>query len=288
MTTVKDYIIETLNKQQKEDIIEQIEIIKNEEIETSKYFSYNTQYSFIKKNIRKINDLMKTNIDLIKTTDLIFLINIIEKQIIYKKQEKERKLKTKEQAMINHENIINILNEINNDKKLNILLKEEIIFATSEKNKKKWLYSSLNLSELEINTLRKYMLKTPSIDTIIHYIDNQYEIMEKIYINIRHYIKKVKYKQILNNYYQTFDDLNINQKTCNLLKRHNIYNINNFIEYSKQQLQEISGLGNTRLENILSELEKKGIILLDKEIIIELKLNEENAGIIVPNRKTKC
>ena len=237
MTTVKDYIIETLNKQQKEDIIEQIETIKNEEIETSKYFSYNTKYHFIKKNIRKINDLMKTNIDLIETIDLIFLINVIEKQIIYKKQEKERKSKTKELAMINHENIINILNEINNDKKLNIMLKEEIIFATSEKNKKKWLYSSLNLSELEINTLRKYMLKKPSIDTILHYIDNQYEIMEKIYINIRHYIKKVKYKQILNNYYQTFDDLNINQKTCNLLKRHNIYNINNFIEYSKQQLQ---------------------------------------------------
>ena len=79
MTTVKDYIIKTLNEQKIIDIIEQIEIIKNEEIETSKYFSYDTKYRFIKKNIRKINDLMKTNIDLIETIDLIFLINVIEK-----------------------------------------------------------------------------------------------------------------------------------------------------------------------------------------------------------------
>lgn len=300
ITTVKDCIINNLkNEYPKEEIKQIINEMKETKIYSAKFLSSKKRNYLFNIGITDIEILMETGIYRLNLETHLYIINQLQieiKEKIKEKQIKEQQHQQQQKKLKSlnvHNNIINIITEIKSNPIFYKKLTEEIIFLTNyneQNNKplKHWQHSALNLDKLEISILRKYLLNKIDFPNIIYNINNKYEILDKIYINLKHFINKLKYKQILNEYYETFEELNLHMIIKSTLKAYNIKNISDLIELSEEKMEEISGLGKKKIAQIIESIENAGIILLNEPTIVSEKLKQENAGIIVSNRKTKC
>jgi len=101
-----------------------------------------------------------------------------------------------------------------------------------------------------------------------------------IYIELRYYLSKIKYKQIITNNSITLNDLDLTFYTIRKLKENGINSIEELIDYDEKELLKRPNFGKTTLEKIKEALEKRNIIFLNDEELLKQKLTEKNAGII--------
>lgn len=296
--TIREIIIEELKNNNISD--EHIkEILKDYEkmpIIPGEIFSH---YYYKKTHILKITymknlfDLTMRDASLTLMSTKNILIRYIKKILldIYKL---EIKLKEKEKQVIIakdcHEKLKILLNEIKDSPLMLEMLKDEIIYIqtineSNEENnnrRRQWKYSRLNLNIFELNLLRIYLLNNLKPEEINEHPD-KYEIYKaiiNIYENIKYYIKKIQYKQILNENYFKIESLNFNIRELNMLRKNCLFTIGDIIEYSKEEIDNLPFMGINTKKKIHTKLHEKNIILLSNKDEIEEKLQMENAGII--------
>lgn len=298
--TIREIIIEKLKEvnisdEHIEEILKNYEkkIITSEEIFS--YYYYKKLYICEIIYMKNLFDLTMQDATLSLMSTKNILMRYIKKIIldIFKIQ---IQLKEQEQQSIivkdNHEKLKTLLNQIKSDPLMSEILKEEILYKQNINNlneennnrRKQWKYSRLNLNTFEINLLRKYLLNNFNIEELDKHPDKQecYKAIINIYINIKYYIKKIQYKQILNKNYLEIENLNFSTRELNMLRKNCIFIVSDIIEYSKEEIDELPFLGNHTKEKIYTKLEEKNIILLPDEAEIEEKLQIDNAGIIKP------
>jgi len=290
--TIQDYLFNyiaenyILNAEEINTIIEEIKIKKISKINIFGYINCAqlNQYGIIYlkdmlelsdeelKEILKKNDTqIKLYIDRIK--------NILEIEINKSKEiEKKKKI-----AVQSHEKILKKLIEIKENPKTYSFLKEDINYLeesiTNTKEIKKWKHSALNIEKEEIPILKKYLLGNTNFIDITQNNPNAYASIINIYDKLDYYTKKLEYKQILIKNYDNISELNLSKTETNKLERLNIKTIADLIEYPREILNNINGLGKKIIENINRTLNNRNIIYLEDKIELLEKLKEENAGI---------
>ena len=154
--------------------------------------------------------------------------------------------------------------------------KELEYFAYKKNNnmEKNFLYGRLNI------TKKQTLLIKSCIKNNTDLYNN--EIIEKILI----YIDKIKYKETLKENYNSIDEIITSGNIKNRLKSLGIFTVGDLIEYKKDELKQIEGIGPKSVKSICDILEERKIIFLDNPILIKEKLSEKNCGII-PNIKTE-
>lgn len=153
--------------------------------------------------------------------------------------------------------------------------RRELEYFTYKKNnymEKTFLYGRLNI------TKKQTLLIKSCIKNNTDLYNN--EVIEKILI----YIDKIKYKEILKENYDSIDEIIKSGNIKNRLKSLGIFTVGDLIEYKKNELQEIEGLGIKSVQTICDILDERKIIFLDNPILIKKRLSEKNCGII-PNIK---
>lgn len=182
-----------------------------------------------------------------------------------------------------HEEIIKILNNNNSEQLIIDILNDICINYTKEQSisepKKN---NPLNKEELKI--LKKYILNFKK--TIILPNDNKTKLcILNIYIELQHYINKIKYKRIIKDKNIKIEDLDLNKKTLQKIKFKGINTLEELIDYSETEITNINGIGQKTLDYIKEALQQRNIIFLNKKKQLEENLKLPNAGIITKTYK---
>jgi len=177
-----------------------------------------------------------------------------------------------------HEEIIKTLKNINSKELITYLLSDiDTIYSNQTDILRKQKQYPLNKHELEI--LKKY-IENINIDKELPKDNKSKLCIMNIYIELRYYLSKIKYKQIITNNSITLNDLDLTFYTIRKLKENGINSIEELIDYDEKELLKRPNFGKTTLEKIKEALEKRNIIFLNDEELLKQKLTEKNAGII--------
>ena len=292
--TVKEIIEENLRqyKYNEKEINNILKKLETSTLEESNLLSTILSRRLKNKDIIYLIDFFKLEIKKAeKTMNLTpqitekFLITI-SKKIGLLINQKNQETETEQIGKIVHQELQNLIENITNNKVLNEILKEEIMYTQSlelkkDQNIKTWKYSRHFLTKKEISLLRKYLQKNINLSEIEDSVNkaNIYASIIDIYNNLSMYINRLNYKYILNNNYYELESIDLEQSTIKVLKRNNIFLVSELIEYTNEELQKIKALGPAKYNNIIEKLKEKNIIMLEeKEKLIE-NLQKENANI---------
>lgn len=177
-----------------------------------------------------------------------------------------------------HEEIIKTLKNINSKELITYLLSDiDTIYSNQTDILRKQKQYPLNKHELEI--LKKY-IENINIDKDLPKDNKSKLCIMNIYIELKYYLSKIKYKQIITNNSITLNDLDLTFYTIRKLKENGINSIEELIDYDEKELLKRPNFGKTTLEKIKEALEKRNIIFLNDEELLKQKLTEKNAGII--------
>lgn len=175
-----------------------------------------------------------------------------------------------------HEEIIKTLKNINSKELITYLLSD---IDTIYSNQTDILRKQYPLNKYELEILKKY-IENINIDKDLPKDNKSKLCIMNIYIELKYYLIKIKYKQIITNNSITLNDLDLTFYTIKKLKENGINSIEELIDYDEKELLKKPNFGKTTLEKIKEALKKRNIIFLNDEELIKQKLTEKNAGII--------
>ena len=160
--------------------------------------------------------------------------------------------------------------------KINELDKRELLTV------KKFINSRLNLNNEELALLRRYLLNEISLEELETSKNKTkyYEQITNIYNELKYYLKRLEYKEILSQNYNDLEKIGLTDAEKNTLRRNHITKIGDIIEFSEKEILKIPNVGKMICAKILVFIEEKNIVLLtDKDRLINV-LNYENANIL--------
>ena len=296
--TIREIIIENIRQENicTEERINQImEQLEKQPIEKSKLLNKSFYKILKQSNINTTEDFFNLTLEEASKKLKIGLIvtknyeKSLSKKIITALLKNKKQILEKKKAVFYHPKLETLVENIKKSPKISKYLKEDMIHKENynalnpiEKiTARKFINSRLELKTEEINLLRKYILKEITLETIEQSKNKNtyYHQITKIYDELKYYIKKLRYKEILNLNYKNLEELDLTNAEINTLKRNYIENISDIIEFSEKELLKLPMVGKIICLKVLYSLGEKNIILLsEKEQLIE-NLKHENANI---------
>lgn len=292
--TIKEEIIRELLTQNytEEEIIGVITTYGKYLIEDIELFNTAQIKKFKENNIIELKDYMN------KTEEEISNILYFPKKsrgaktrkIIKQIREILQKLKNETDIIKNielyHNNLLNLVKQIKENRKLLNMLRDDII-ASQNLEQANWIHSRLNLNKQEIDMLRDYLNEQIKLENIASN-PNIYEIgliIINIYNNLSYYIKKIQYKEIVDQFFYELETIGLTKSEQYAYKRNNIFYVSQILEYTEEELLKLPKFGNTTYNKTMLELQKYNIYMFwEKEKIIE-NLEQENAKIKIQQTK---
>lgn len=302
--TIREIIIDNIKKENicsEEELNKRIKQLEQQPIEESKLLNKHFNKSLKEKNIKTTEDffnLTPSEANKIFKKSILLTRNYIKslstkitKALL--KHNKNTLIKAKAQNQ--HPKLIELINKIKQSPKLSECLKEDMIQRERINNvdpleqltTRKFINTRLDLNSDELALLRRYLLEEIELKDLeksknkIKY----YNQLTTIYEELIHYIKKLKYKEILKLNYNDLKELGLTKSDINALKRNHITKIEDIIEYSEKEMLKLPMIGNIITIKIIKGLQEKNIILLnDKEKLKDI-LKYENANILTIKEK---
>lgn len=153
------------------------------------------------------------------------------------------------------------------------MLKEDIFYReqinlldkNDLKNTKKWKNSRLELSNVELNLLRKYIEEKITEEDIMSNLNNQKGIIN-IYEKLVDYINKIEYKKTIAQEYDKIESLELSKNDINALKRNHLFTVGDIIEYTKDEFKQLRLIGTVAFKSITLNLEEKNILFSEQKV----------------------
>ena len=272
---IRNIIIEKLDKMNicdKELLLAAIKKIEKKEIKNNILFTEHLSKALIENEITYVKDFLNLTIE--EATNILkietkltenYIKSIIIKlaQIIIKYKDKQLyKIKSKEI----HPKLKNLIENLKEDKEILRMLKEDIFYReqinlldkNDLKNIRPWKNSRLELSNVELNLLRKYIEEKITEENIISNLNNQKGIIN-IYEKLVEYISKIEYKKTIAQEYDKIESLELSKNDINALKRNQLFTVGDIIEYTKDEFKQLRLIGTVAFKNITLNLKEKNI-----------------------------